>query len=137
MAMRTAIPALGVTSELNTLRLNSTNCGASARPSRKKPTPATSPKSPLSSASPAAIRRAMPASAPTSRTPANRRSRLSPPNRTAAATKMPTGSSRTTKMMTTSRNSTGLSGSLVPLGSPKWSRRTTVPWSTVRLSLPA
>ncbi len=93
---------------------------ASCRPSRKNTVPKTSPTSEPASASPAAIRRVIRLSEPTSRSAASLRSRRSPPNRTAVAMNTATGVSNTTKTTRTNRSRTGsvLSGG-VTCGDPK------------------
>ncbi len=86
--------------------------------------PRTSPSTDPASASPAAIRRVIRLSEPTSRKAASLRSRRSPPNRTAAAMNTATGISSTTKTTRTSRISTGSQGSDDPRSSlPKLSIR--------------
>ncbi|CAM5694910.1 hypothetical protein SGLAM104S_10484 [Streptomyces glaucescens] len=59
-------------------------------------------------ASPAATRRVMAVSAPTSRSAARRRSRRSPPKRTAVAMKTSTGTSSTTQAMTDEHDQDGV-----------------------------
>ncbi len=80
---------------------------ATWRPIRKNTVPKARPSSDPANASPAAIRRVIRLSEPTSRSAASRRSRRSPPNRTAAAMNTATGISSTTKTISTSRISTG------------------------------
>ncbi len=83
--------------------------------------PKTSPTSEPASASPAAIRRVIRLSEPTSRSAASLRSRRSPPNRTAAAMKTATGISSTTNTTMISRTRTGFIGSAgVVRPGPNW-----------------
>lgn len=69
--------------------------------------PKTSPSNAPAIASPAAMRRVIRPSEPTSRSAASLRSRCSPPNRTAAAMNTATGISSATKTTITSSSSTG------------------------------
>ncbi len=95
--IRTASAGTGERSVGKALRLLMSTAPMNCRPNRNSPAPTTSPNSEPSRASPAAIRRAMWLSAPTRRSAASRRSRRSPPKRTAVAMKMATGISRTTQ----------------------------------------
>ncbi len=98
---------------------------AAWRPIRKNTVPTASPSSDPASASPAAIRRVIRPSEPTSRSAASLRSRRSPPNRTAAAMKTATGVSRATNTTSVIRMSTGSVRSVVGCGSPNAVSRAT------------
>ncbi len=133
-ATSTASSGEGVRKLGNTLMPNSSIEPTSSRPSRKNPVPNTSPSAAPASASPAAIRRVMPPSEPTSRSAASRRSRRSPPNRTAAAMNTATGISSTTRMtrMSSSRIGGMPSSAWASATSPKRSIRPTLPSAPTR-----
>jgi hypothetical protein len=95
--------------------------------------PASRPSTAPARVSPAAIRRVMPASDPTSRSAASRLSRASPPNRTALAMKTMTGVRRTT--MPTAVSSTITAGT-PSSGEVRPKASTRRPVFSVRVSVP-
>ncbi len=103
------------------------------RPAPNSSPPTTSPSRAPARVSPAAIRRVMAASAPTSRSAASCRSLASPPNRTAVVTNSITGSSSTTRPTTPSSSNVGGSPSS---RSDRPNVRTRVPDSSVSRSVP-
>ncbi|WP_461009367.1 hypothetical protein [Streptomyces capparidis] len=108
---------------------------ANRRSTRKNPAPAATPSTAPSRVSPAAIRRAVGRSAPTRRIAASRRSRRSPPNRTAVPMNTATGISSTTQPTTISTISTARYGCPAPV-MPKPVARTALPTPASMVSLP-
>lgn len=131
----TASAGAGVKSAGKAAKLQNRTPPMSSRPKRKRAVPSSRPSAEPASASPAAIHRVIPVSAPTSRSAASRLSRRSPPNRTAVAMKMITGSSSTTQATTVSATRTGLSGSFSTTPPNAWVRLAPLAW--VRVELPA